>query len=578
MSTTKQFGSENWLSDIILLALGLAAFYFLWLGTYPLFIPDEARYSEVAREMITTGDYITPRVNGVAFLDKPILYYWLQACAIHLFGLNEWALRFFPALLGIIGCIITYISARILYDRRTALIASIILATSPLYFGGMHYADLNGEVAALISCSLLLFITAIKLHDEKVTRLPFRYFLYAAYVVASFAFLTKGLIALAFPVMIIGSWILILQRFTLLKSMAILHGLIIFVTITLPWCVLVEKHNPGFIHYFFITQQVTRFLSADVFNNKSPFWFYIPIILLGFFPWTIFLFQTIANNIRAIISNRKQYQIELFLLIWILIIFCFFSIPNSKTIGYILPIFPACALLVGNYIRKLWDKNSQNQFQHQSIIYCTILFTLTCFIITALILGLPYLKLVRYSQAFLPYLKGIAAIYLVSGITAICLLKQNRMLPLFLLCTLSNIIFLLTLTHSAEYLNIYSIKPLVMQIKPLLKPDDEVVNFKQFYQDTPIYLERRITIVADWQKETILKRDNWQREFWYGLPFQNTNAWLISEETFWQRWNESKRIYVFLHVRDLHDFQTKAKSYHFINKENNTVLVSNETK
>src|SRR5579864_7807694 len=96
-----------WVKDLFWLALSLGLFYALWIGTHPLFTPDEGRYSEVAREMVVSGDYITPRLNGVAFLDKPALYYWLQAIAIHFFGLKEWTLRLWPALMGILGSVVT---------------------------------------------------------------------------------------------------------------------------------------------------------------------------------------------------------------------------------------------------------------------------------------------------------------------------------------------------------------------------------------------------------------------------------------------------------------------------------------
>src|SRR5476651_843718 len=111
------FTKRSYLSDIFLLAVVFTAFYVLWLGSYPLFNPDEGRYSEVAREMVATGDYVTPRVNGVAFLDKPVLYYWLQAVSIHLFGVKEWALRFFPALFAVMGCLLTYAAGRLAFDR-----------------------------------------------------------------------------------------------------------------------------------------------------------------------------------------------------------------------------------------------------------------------------------------------------------------------------------------------------------------------------------------------------------------------------------------------------------------------------
>src|ERR1700722_20147501 len=119
---------KSWLTDILGLALVLGIFYAVWLGSYALFTPDEGRYSEVAREMVVSGDYITPRLNGVAFLDKPALYYWLQASAIKVFGLTEGALRFWPAVLGILSMLVTYMTGRLLFSRRAGLMSAIILA------------------------------------------------------------------------------------------------------------------------------------------------------------------------------------------------------------------------------------------------------------------------------------------------------------------------------------------------------------------------------------------------------------------------------------------------------------------
>ena len=244
-STNKLSIRNTWLSDTCSLVIFIGIFYLLWLGSYSLFTPDEGRYSEVAREMVATNDYITPRVNGVAFLDKPVLYYWLQAAAINLFGVNEWALRFFPALLGVLGCIVTYICGRQLFDRRTGIIAAIILATTPLYFGGAHYADLNLEVAVLITCTLLFFITAIQTSGRNQ-----RNFIIAAWVSAALAFLTKGLIGIAFPAMIAGTWIILLWRWDVLKKIRLITGFMLFIIITLPWYMLVQKANPAFLHYF----------------------------------------------------------------------------------------------------------------------------------------------------------------------------------------------------------------------------------------------------------------------------------------------------------------------------------------
>jgi 4-amino-4-deoxy-L-arabinose transferase-like glycosyltransferase len=558
---------SDWLIDMISLAVILFVFYTLWLGSYPLFTPDEGRYSEVAREMVATGDYITPRVNGVAFLDKPVLYYWLQAAAIKAFGVKEWALRLFPALLGILGCLVTYLCGRCLFNRRTALISSLILATTPLYFGSAHYADLNLEVAVFISCTLLFFITAVQREGYSRTG-----FLFAAYIFAALAFLTKGLIGIAFPGMIAGAWIVILWRWDLLKKIRIMTGLSVIIIITLPWYILVQQANPEFLHFFFVTQQVTRFLSAYEFNNKTPFWFYFPVVLAGAFPWTIFLIQALSKTIVTVWQDRRKHQTELFLLLWLTSIFLFFSIPQSKTIGYILPILPALALLVGNYLSCYFEQAKQKSIYFGIANFVVISTLLAVF----LLLVLPHLKLVHLTPDFMPYLTAIAMVFIISAITSLCFIKKATLLPLFATCVACSTLFLLILTLGATYLNQDSAKPLAAHLKTIIQPQDEIVNYLRFYQDVPLYLEKQVTIVADWRSPNIVHNDNWLRELWFGMAFQKTDDWLINEKTFWQRFESDKRLFVFTSVNYLNKFKSRKKSYFQIGQYNNIILLSNQ--
>lgn len=484
---------ESWLKDIFCLAGLFLIFYTIWLGSYPLFTPDEGRYSEVAREMIATGDYITPRVNGVAFLDKPILYYWLQTIAIHLFGIKEWALRLFPVLFGLLGSLMTYVCGRHLFDRRTGLLSAAVLATTPLYFGSAHYANLDLEVAVLISCTLLSFITATQSYGKKQTT-----FFLAMYVFAALAFLTKGLIAIAFPGLIGLTWMAVSRRWDTFKKMHLLKGALLFFMIVTPWYVLAQQANPEFLHFFFVTQQVTRFLSSTEFNNPTPIWFYLPIVLLGFLPWTLFLIPAIRHRANSAVTT--------YLFLWIGIIFIFFSIPHSKIVTYILPVFPPLALLVGHYLSNNW----------------------------------------------------------------------KRFATYFWLCVASSCAFLLFAVYHAGDLNDRSAKALVVQLKPILTPQDEVIHYFKFYQDVPLYLERRVTLVANWHAPNIENRDNWIRELWYGMPFQNTSDWLIDEDTFWQRYNSDKRVFVFLNANYFDQFKTRAEHYYVIDKDNDIILLSNK--
>src|SRR5258708_4491212 len=131
---------DHWYSDLILLTCILGVFFLSLLSSHYLITPDEGRYCEVAREMVVSGDFITPKVNGILFFDKPILFYWLQAASIKLFGATELAVRLWPALFGLMGCLFTYVAGRLLFNRSTGILAALFLAVSPLYYFIAHYA------------------------------------------------------------------------------------------------------------------------------------------------------------------------------------------------------------------------------------------------------------------------------------------------------------------------------------------------------------------------------------------------------------------------------------------------------
>lgn len=556
--------ARQWVIDLIWMSILLSVFYAIWIGSHALFTPDEGRYSEVAREMVASGDYITPRLNGVAFLDKPVLYYWLQASAINLFGLKEWALRFWPALMGVLGCLVTYLTGSILFSRRTGILSALILATCPLYYGAAHYANLDLEVAVLIANSLMFFLMGMQIQKYRFASMM------AAYFFAAMAFLTKGLIGIAFPCLIIGTWILLLNRWSILKNMYLIVGIIFFTVLTLPWYMLVQKANPEFLHFFFVTQQVTRFLTKADFNNKASWWFYIPIVLAGIFPWCIFVIQALYQQIKSVWKNRQEQASILFLFLWLVIIFTFFSFPKSKTVGYILPIFPAVALLIGNYLDQAWNNLKGIRAGLMS-------FIVLCAILIPAFLVAPHIAKLKISNDFIPYLYVGAGIFTVAGIVSFLIRKKSVAIIYCSMLTVA-MFFLLNMTASTQAINQRSIKPLTLQLKSLLKPGDEVVSYYKFYYDLPIYTEQRITIVADWAATDIVQNDNWVRELWYGMPFQDTKEWLIDETTFWKRWNSEKHLYV---VTDKSNY-SKLKAHapgnlYEVGEYKNAVVISNRS-
>lgn len=491
--------------DLFYLILLVVLFYNIGLGHYPLFTPDEGRYSEVAREMVATHDYVTPRSNGVAFLDKPILYYWLQATSIHLFGVTEWALRFFPMLAGVFLTLATYLFGRHIFDRRTGLLSAVILATSPLIFGAAHYANLDLEVACFITISLYLGMMALYRTPLSTACL------YGCVIASALAVLTKGLIGLFFPGVILGVMFLYLKRWQQIKPSHIAISTGLFLLIVLPWFIAVQIENPQFFHYFFVTQHITRFLSKAEFNNKTPVWFYLPVILIGFFPWSLFLYHAIKHAILQAVREPKNRVIAIFLLFYMLLIIVFFSMPHSKIVGYILPVFPPLALLVGWYIATQWE------------------------------------RLTQWTYAV-------------------------RTFGALLCCT---ILFLLILPFLAVKINTHSTKEIAHVLKPRLMANSEVITYFDYFYDLPLYLEKTVAVVANWQDPNIMKRDNWRRELLLGAPFQEVSHVLLSEETFWKKWHSVTSLFVVMSQDDFNTFKTKTKRYNVLKVTPEIVLLSN---
>lgn len=552
------FIRRSWLCDLSLLALVIGVFYFLWLGSYALITPDEGRYGEIARELFTTGNYLSPRLDGALFFDKPILMYWLVALSIKYWGVSEWSLRFCSALIGIFGCLINYIAGRYLFDRRTGILSAVILATTPLYYFNSHYLNMDLAVAVFISGALLSFIIAMQaLNGHK------KFFsLSLAYICVGLAVLTKGLIGIVFPIMIIGLWILLLNRWRLILQMHLISGLSLFFIICAPWYILLQRQHPQFFHYFFITQQFSRYMATN-FNSPQPWWFYLPVVLLSFMPWSFFIVQAFRRD-----DDRQIQATRWFLLLWIVVVLVFFSIPHSKIITYINPIFPPLALLVGNYLSK------QRVYKSTLVIICvsSTLLAIVLMVIPFLHLSIiPVLpKLIYFSMASLLLFGSGMCIYLI---------KRPNHLMIISSLLLFNAILLLLILRIIPSLSLFSSKPMATLLNTYLTANAQVATYHNYFTDLPIYLHRKVTVVAHWDDPAIFARDNWQRELGFGISWEPSlrERWFIGEDTFWQRWYSDQPWFAVVKPEDFSDFAQGAH-YHVnvLGYDNNLIVITNQ--
>ncbi|MHB1950531.1 MAG: phospholipid carrier-dependent glycosyltransferase [Acidiferrobacteraceae bacterium] len=513
--------SRAWAPDLWRLALVLGLLFAMLLGSRPLGAPDEARYSEIPREMVATGHYITPRLDGVTYLEKPPLFYWLQVASIKLFGLSEWSMRLWTALLAWVGCVATYAVGRFLFDRRTGILSAVLLATSFLYYGMSRVVTLDMAVSVFITLTLYAFLVALKFPIGPTRR----WFMWGAFASAALAVLTKGLIGIVFPMLIIGAWILMLNRWRLLAEIYLPTGFLLFFAISAPWHILAQLHNPEFFHYYFIHQHFERFLTP-ISHRPGPPWYFVPVVFFGFFPWSAFLAQAVASNVEFGREARQRRDLELFLFLWAALIFLFFSASHSKLIPYVLPIFPALALLVGRYFSRQWERPSTRGLKAG---YWILAASGTA--IAVAIYFVPHFRPSPHPHTLVIFMRALALMLAATSITGAVLGSRRGLRYAVPATAVGFSLFLVTVNAAMPDLDIRSVKPLALELKPLLSPGDEVASYHAYYQDLPFYLRRLVTIV------------NWHGELAEGLKYGHY-PWVMNGTTFWKQWSGRRTVYM----------------------------------
>ncbi len=343
---------STWLKDALLLTLITSLFFGVFLGSRNLSAPDELRYSEIPREMIVYQDYVIPKINGVKYFEKPPLFYWMQVANIKAFGLNEWSLRLATAFMGLLGVLATYGFTRRIYNRKTAWMSALILSSMILYFSMAHVITLDMTVSVFITLSLYSFYFSVKNKQPLC--------IYLGFIAVAAGMMTKGLIALIFPGVIIGLWLTLFKRWREVKWPHFFAGFILFVILTAPWHIIAQLHAPEFWHFYFIEQQFLRY-ATSIANRYQPWYFYIPVLILGTLPWSVFLPSALLKLKKSEWKRRWHNENEYFFLIWFLFVLLFFSASNSKLIPYILPGLPPIAIIIAHYL-SIYRKNFTKPF------------------------------------------------------------------------------------------------------------------------------------------------------------------------------------------------------------------------
>jgi 4-amino-4-deoxy-L-arabinose transferase-like glycosyltransferase len=328
----------------------LAAAALVWFSNIEyrkLIHPDEGRYAEIPREMVASGDWVTPRLDGLKYFEKPALQYWATAVAYEVFGEHHWTARLWTALTGLLGIAAVVFCGWHLFGRDAGNYAGMVLGSALLYVGAAHFDSLDMGVTAFMTVTLCAFLMAQRDGAEAG---PSRNWMWLAWAAAALAFLSKGLQAIVLPGTVLVLYTLIERDFALWKKLHFTSGLAIFCVISAPWLIWVSIANPEFPYFFFIHEHFQRFLTKT-HGRFQPWWWFVPILLAGVVPWTLLMFEGVVSAWQR--QPDKHFQPQRFLLMWAVFIFVFFSVSDSKLPPYILPIFPALALLLGARLTQL---------------------------------------------------------------------------------------------------------------------------------------------------------------------------------------------------------------------------------
>ncbi|MDQ2963854.1 MAG: glycosyltransferase family 39 protein, partial [Pseudomonadota bacterium] len=332
----------------------LLVFTLLWFANLDyrrLVHPDEGRYAEIPREMVASGDWVTPRLNGIKYFEKPALQYWLTAVAYEAFGVHHWTARLWPALAGYLGVLfIGYVGLR-LGGPTLGLYSASVLGGSLWYALNAHILTLDAGLTLWMSVGLGSLFIAQRADATATER---RAWMWAAWGALALATLSKGLIGLVLPGAALVAYTLITRDWALWRRLHLLSGAIVYLALAAPWFIVVSARNREFFDFFFIHEHFTRFLTGE-HRREGAWWYFVPIFVIGILPWLTVFFWTARRMWTDAERDDNGFNWQRFALAWSAVIFVFFSVSGSKLPSYILPIFPALALVLGWRLTTLSD-------------------------------------------------------------------------------------------------------------------------------------------------------------------------------------------------------------------------------
>lgn len=460
--------------------------YFINLGASSIWDINEAFYVEAPREMMQAQDFLTPRFNYHYRLEKPILSYWAVLPFYFLIGPGELAERLPMALSMLLTLILVYRLGRTLFGGSAGLFGAIVFATSFKVFWLARRSII--DMLLLLCVTAAVYFAVLALQDDRRRRL------YAAlfYVALGLGTLAKGLLGVLLPSGIVLLFLILRREWHAIGRLEPLAGLGIYGLVCAPWYgAMLFKHGWFYFQFFFGGNHVDRFLYGS-YSIVRPVWFYVPILLGGFFPWSIFLLPAIGYGIRAYVRGRQGDRRPLALLaVWFVFIFVFFSVAQAKQEEYILQLYPACALGVGYFFSRLPEPGSAPSGMARS----GILFSTGLAVALFALLSVVYFHTAERLFGARYFFNGVPALgWALAAALLACMLALRRDRAIFPITAGATLFFLLCVTAVVlpDCERYRPVKALAAKIRAEARPEDAVGYYRTALPSLCFYTGRRI--------------------------------------------------------------------------------------
>ena len=466
------------------------------LGGWPLIAPDEGRNAEVAREMSQSHSWLVPTYDGLAYLDKPAFYFKTIALSFSLFGESEGVARLSSAFFGFSLAVVVFLFCRKMYDQRTATLAMLIVATTPLYIAFSRIVIFDMSLAFFVSSTIFACFLAEEECEEKQRM---RWYLIGA-LSAGIATLIKGPVGFIVPTLVITIFNGIEGRLGVMKRAFALRQWAVFFAIVLPWFAGLSLLRPDFPYYGIMRESLARFTTTE-FHRTAPFYYYAPIIAGTFFAWSLLL----PESIVAAWQTRKRWsRADRLLVVWAIVVVCFFSVSQSKLPGYILTTVVALGILTARVFALALNNDAGRaaRILWHGTIPLLLLSVIAAILISIIAVNPDILKNRLTAKhelfdLFIPTLLPLALSFGSVALLSMCAL-WTRNTRLIFAAFISFPLLLMTVNFDllALYAQTRSSRSLAEHIPATLPPATELVCLECLPNGLPFYLKRLMTVIT----------------------------------------------------------------------------------